>query len=224
MEPGNIIDFLDVSFGFPGLKNLFKGVSLSIQEGAFYVLEGPSGAGKSTFLRLINRLEEPVSGVIRFRGKPLANYSPPRLRRSLLYIQQTPTAIDGSVKENLLRPFSFKNNHHLHKPDHTKIETLLKDLHMQDVQLDDHARTLSVGQLQRLSLVRGLLLNPEVLLLDEPTSALDRESALAVMVILEKLNLESHLTVIAVTHRMEKTENIPYRHLFLRNGRIEVFS
>jgi len=221
MNKSNIIDFHGVTFGFPGQAPLFKDLSLSIHKGAFYLVQGPSGAGKSTFFRLINRLEEPASGEIRFKNKPLPDYSPPRLRQALLYVQQTPIAVDGSVADNLLLPFSFKSNHHLKKPHREKIETFLKDVHLKGVEMNDHARTLSVGQLQRLCLVRGLLLEPEVLLLDEPTSALDRESASAVTALLEQLNLESHLTVISVTHRTYGQENFPYRCLEMRDGRME---
>ena len=217
----NIIDFRNVTFAFEGKTPLFRELSLSIHKGAFYLVKGPSGAGKTTFLRLINRLEEPVSGEIRFQDKPFDSYSPPVLRRSLLYIQQTPTVMDGSVAENLLLPFSFKNNSHLTQPGQEKLEALLREVHLKDVGLDDHAMNLSVGQIQRLCLVRGLLLSPEVLLLDEPTSALDRESAQAVMALIERLNVESGLTILIVTHRTYGQGRIKPRYLRIKEGRIE---
>ena len=221
MDTNNIIECSGVTFGFPGQKPLFSRVSLSIEKGVFYLIQGPSGVGKSTFLRLLNRLEEPLSGEIRFKGKPLAAYSPPALRRALLYVQQTPSAVDGSVEENLLLPFAFKSNVHLKKPRPEKMATLLKKVHLDQVDMKEHARTLSVGQLQRLCLVRGLLLDPEVLLLDEPTSALDRESATAVTALLAQLNLESHLTVLSVAHHTYGLENVRYRHVQMKDGRIE---
>jgi putative ABC transport system ATP-binding protein len=221
MHENTIIDFRDVSFAFPDQKPLLRDVSLCIEKGVFYLIQGPSGVGKSTFLRLLNRLEEPLSGEIRFKGKPLETYSPPRLRRSLLYIQQTPTAVDGSVEDNLLLPFSFKTNLHLEKPSREKIVKLLEAVHLNHVEMNDHARTLSVGQLQRLCLVRGLLPNPEVLLLDEPTSALDRESAMAVTALLERLNVESNLTVLSVAHQTYDLGNVRYRHLQMRDGHME---
>ncbi len=221
MAENTIFDFRDVSFAFPDQKPLLREVSACIEKGTFYLIQGPSGVGKSTFLRLLNRLEEPLSGEIRFKGRPLDTYSPPRLRRSLLYIQQTPTAVDGSVEDNLLLPFAFKTNLHLERPSREKMVTLLKKVHLNRVEMNDHARTLSVGQLQRLCLVRGLLLNPEVLLLDEPTSALDRESALAVTALLEQLNLESNLTVLSVAHQTYDLGNVHYRHLQMRDGHME---
>ena len=220
MSNNNIIDFRGATFGFPGQTPLFTKLSLSIQKGAFYLVKGSSGAGKTTFLRLINRLEEPMSGEIRFKGKPVSAYPPPELRRSLLYIQQTPTMVDGSVEENLLLPFSFKNNLHLDRPHPKKLENLLRDVHLQGVGMNDHAMTLSVGQIQRLCLIRGLLLDPEVLLLDEPTSALDRESALAVTTLLERLNVESELTVLAVTHKTHGQRNVAPRCLEVKDGGI----
>ena len=221
MNNDNIIDFRSVTFGFPEQVTLFHELSLSIRKGSFYLVKGPSGAGKTTFLRLINRLEEPISGEIRFRDKPFDSYSPPVLRRSLLHIQQTPTVMDGSVAENLLLPFSFKNNSHLTQPGQEKLEALLREVHLKDVGMNDHAMNLSVGQIQRLCLVRGLLLSPEVLLLDEPTSALDRESAQAVMALIERLNVESGLTILIVTHRTYSQGPVNPRYLRIEEGRIE---
>jgi putative ABC transport system ATP-binding protein len=220
MDDSMIINFSNVTFGFSEQPPLFRKLSLPIEKGAFYLVKGPSGAGKTTFLRLMNRLEEPTSGEIRFKGKPLDAFPPPALRRSLLYIQQTPTMVDGSVEENLLLPFSFKNNLHLELPHPEKLENLLKDVLLQEVGMNDHAMTLSVGQIQRLCLIRGLLLAPEVLLLDEPTSALDRESALAVTTLLERLNVESGLTVLAVTHKTYGRGNVAHRCLEVNDGRI----
>ena len=200
MDKNNIIDFSGVTFGFPEQATLFTNLSLSIEKGSFYLIKGPSGAGKTTFLRLINRLEEPDSGIIRFKGKPFDAYPPPQLRHSLLLIQQTPTVVDGSVEDNLLLPFSFKNNSHLKRPRREKIEHLLAEVHLQDVTMNDHAMTLSVGQIQRLCLVRGLLLSPEILLLDEPTSALDPESSRLVHELVESERAEQGMSVILVAH------------------------
>ncbi len=219
-----IMEFRDVTFAFSNEPPLLKELSLAIQKGAFYLIRGPSGAGKSTLLRLLNRLEEPVSGEIRFRQKPLASYPPPRLRSLVLYIQQSPTVVDGSVEENLLLPFSLKIHQHRVKPEREKIEELLKTVHLGEVALTDPAGTLSVGQMQRLCLIRGLLLEPDVLLLDEPTSSLDGDSASAVTALVERLNLESHVTVLSATHHAHGGGHVPYRYLEIRDGRVEALS
>ena len=224
MATSSIIDFCRVSFAFSREAPLFTGVTLTIRKGGFYLVQGPSGAGKSSFLRLINRLEEPSSGEILFKGRPLSSYPPPLLRRSVLYVQQTPSVIDASVRENLLLPFSFKNNTHLEQPRDERLRTLLADFFLQGVGLDDNALTLSLGQLQRLCFIRGLLLSPEVLLLDEPTSALDRESAQVVESMVERLNRSSGLTVLTVTHKEPKPGLITPLFLKVAEGRIREFT
>lgn len=220
MAAGSIIDFRNVSFAFSRKAPILTGVTLTIREGGFYLVQGHSGVGKSTFLRLINRLEEPVSGEILFKGRPLPSYSPPLLRRSVLYVQQTPIVIDGSVRENLLLPFSFKNNSRLEQPVEERVKTLLADFLLHDVSLGDNALTLSLGQLQRLCFIRGLLLSPDVLLLDEPTSALDKESGGVLESMVERLNIESGLTVLTVTHKEPNLRQITPLILKMAGGRI----
>ncbi len=195
-----MISLSNVTFGYTGDLTLIQDVSYSFASGGFYVVQGPSGAGKSTLLRLLNRLEEPVSGSITFRGRPLSSYDVPELRRSVLYFPQTPIVIDGSVQTNLMLPFTFQTNSVMDRPDEQTLRRRLAQFLLDEVDLEDHAQSLSVGQLQRLCLIRGLLLSPEVLLLDEPTSALDPASRRAVQSITERFCRKTKATVIAVAH------------------------
>jgi putative ABC transport system ATP-binding protein len=224
MATNSIIEFSRVSFSFSGGTSLFKELNLSIMAEMFYLVQGPSGVGKSTFLRLINRLEEPSAGEIRFKGLPLPSYPPPLLRRSVLYIQQTPTVVDASVRENLLLPFTFKNNRDLSPPDDARLETLLNDFLLEGVNPSDPALTLSVGQLQRLCFIRGLLLSPEVLLLDEPTGALDADSSRVVETMVERSNQEFGLTVLMITHKKYETNRITPIVLEIAEGQVREVS
>ena len=220
MDQNPIIEFRRMTFGFLKQVPIFSNLSLSLEKGAFYGIQGPSGSGKTTFLRLINRLEEPLSGEIRFKKTPVTAYPPPELRRSLLYIQQTPTVMDESVEKNLLLPFSFKINRHLTPPHRETTRELMDELNLQNIRMQDHAMTLSVGQMQRLCLVRGLLLNPEVLLLDEPLSALDRENTLAVMTLLERFNQKFGLTLLMISHKTDAAAPMIHRHLEVSDGNV----
>jgi putative ABC transport system ATP-binding protein len=201
MPDDTAIEFSGVSFAFNPGRPLFCGLSLKLARGAFYIVRGASGSGKSTLLRLINRLEEPSEGTVFFNGLPLSEYRPPELRRSILSIQQTPVVIEGTVRENLLLPFSFKHNRKLEKPGDKTLHAQLEEMLLGGVNLEDSARNLSVGQMQRLCFIRGLLLSPEMLLLDEPASALDEESARIVEAKAENLRNASGLTVVMVSHR-----------------------
>ncbi len=216
-----VIELDGVSFGFAPESPLFEAVSLDFSAGSFYLVTGPSGVGKSTLLRLINRLEEPTAGEIRFQGRPLHLHAPPRLRRSILSVQQMPTAIDASVRDNLLLPFGFAANADLSRPDDAALERHLADVLLEDVSLEAHAQTLSVGQLQRLCILRGLLLEPEVMLLDEPTSALDNDSRDAVLALIARIYADTGMTTVMVSHRDVCPPGVDPVELRVRDRRIE---
>jgi putative ABC transport system ATP-binding protein len=107
----------------------------------------------------------------------------------------------GTVRENLLLPFSFRANADLATPLDNLLGAQLEKFLLTDVDLQTDAKTLSVGQLQRLCLIRGLLLSPAVVLLDEPASALDETSRRIVEETAEQLCTKDGLTVIMVSHR-----------------------
>jgi len=189
-----------VSFAHPGGRPILDGADVSVPRGSFVLLTGPSGAGKSTLLRLFCRLEEPQAGQVLLDGQPVSGLPPAQLRRRVSYLQQTPAVIPGSVRENLLLPFSFKAASGQERPDDAALTALLDSLAAGDIPLDQEAATLSVGQRQRLCLARSLLTRPEALLLDEPTSALDPESASAVLGAAESFCLDQGGTVVLVSH------------------------
>ncbi len=215
-----IIQFQNLSFVYPGGKTILERVALDMAAGRFYHLKGPSGSGKSSLLRLLIRLEEPTQGRISFKGKPLTEFYPPHLRRAILYLPQTPVATDSSVKDFLVQPFAFKANQDLSVPEDQGLKNRLMEFQLEDIRLNDHVQTLSVGQLQRLCFVRGLLLSPDVLLLDEPVSALDQESADILESRVQSLCAELKVTVVMVSHRPVNFNMDNYLVLNLKNGDI----
>lgn len=217
-----IIEFSNVTFSYAETKYLFQNLSLQLMPGNFYLIRGPSGSGKSTFLRLINRLEEPSSGTLFFNGRHLTSYSAPVLRRSILYIQQTPISVAATVRQNLLLAFSFKNNRDLTPPEDDVLRNHLDHLLLNGIQLETTAQTLSVGQLQRLCFIRGLLLNPQVLLLDEPAGSLDEESGRIVEETAQRLCTESGLAVLMVSHRPFEPGQVKCRILQIDDSGVEV--
>lgn len=222
MSNQNLIQFENISFQYTDGAPLFSDVSLTLNAGEFYLVRGPSGSGKSSLLRLMNRLEEPVSGQLFIKGAPFSSLSAPELRRQILYIQQTPVVTDGSVKDNLLMPFSFKNNRDLPLPDDDHLRAFLDEFSMGNVDLNKQARTLSVGQQQRLCLIRGLLLSPSVILLDEPTSALDDESSRIVENMAESLCLTRGKTIVMVSHREFRPREVKPIFIEVENGRFTI--
>lgn len=213
--------FEDVSFAFPESHPTLLHASLELERGSFVLIGGPSGSGKSTMLRLFNRLLEPQYGAIYYEGKALDEYSPMTLRREVVTVGQIPTLVPGNVRDNLLLPFAFRANSGLTKPDDTKLLHWMERLLLRGVKLTDKASSLSVGQRQRLCLIRTLLLEPKVMLMDEPTSALDPESRQIVEKTAEGLCREQGTTIIMVTHLLFELEKIRPMLLHLEGGKLE---
>jgi putative ABC transport system ATP-binding protein len=199
-------------------KVILDGADMAVPRGAFALLTGPSGAGKSTLLRLFCRLEEPQEGLVLLNGESVSALPPAILRRRMSYLQQTPTVVPGSVRENLLLPFSFKAAAGEARPDDAALSALLGRLAAGDIPLSQEAATLSVGQRQRLCLARALLTKPEVLLLDEPVSALDADSARAVLDAAEGFCLDDGGTVVLVSHADFVPARVAPLHFELAGG------
>ncbi len=194
-----ILELDSISFAYPDGASLFEHVDLSLEAKEFLLIRGPSGTGKSTLLRLLCRLEEPTEGTLRFDGIPYADMPPAELRRHVAYVQQTPTLMDGTVRDNLRTPFTFKANKALVSPDDPTLQQYLNDYLLSGVSLDMEAKQLSVGQAQRVCLIRSQLLSPRILLMDEPTSALDPDSAAVVLETARRLRNEG-MTILMISH------------------------
>lgn len=201
-------------------KTLFTDVSLTISQGDFLIIRGTSGSGKTSFLRLLNRLNEPSSGTISSDGTPLSSTEVTNYRRRVGYVQQTPILISGTVHENLMLSFRYKSAGR-DAPNRSQLEADLADFNLNDVKLDDLADNLSVGQKQRVALIRTLLTRPEVILGDEPTSALDPESRTIVEDRLRKVNREQNTTVILVTHLEFDPGDVSARKFMLDGGQLK---
>ena len=204
-----LLEIRNLSFAYEGSTALvFEGLTVNVQEGEFILIKGPSGSGKSTLLRLICRLNQPQGGSNHFQGNDITCIAPANLRSAISYVAQIPQMIDASVEENLLLPFSFSVNSAKPRPGREELREMLRKFYLGDVTPDQSAMKLSIGQKQRLAIMRALLQEPLLLLLDEPTSALDRESASMVFSIMERLNTEERKTLITVTHIDYKPETV----------------
>jgi putative ABC transport system ATP-binding protein len=193
---------------------ILDGLDLKVNKGELVTIMGASGSGKSTFLRLINRLSEIDSGIIRLNGNDIRSHVPMVLRQKIGMVFQVPVTFKGSVRDNLVFGIKLWGGN-------TGIETLSMDAGIPEDLLDADAGQLSIGEKQRVCIARALANQPEILLLDEPTSSLDALSAQRIEKLLLDLQKERDLTILWVTHEKEQVERIGGRRLILRDGRLE---
>jgi putative ABC transport system ATP-binding protein len=186
-----LFELQDVSLIRAG-KQVLRGVDARLPEGASCVA-GPSGSGKSTLLRLLNRLSDPDSGTVRYRGTDVREYDVLELRREVCLVPQLPALLEGTVADNI----RFAANCGDIDAD---IRRLLDLAGLDDSYAERDARRLSVGEQQRVMLARTLALEPSVLLLDEPTSALDEDRRDAVERTLLDLRRRLDISLVLVTH------------------------
>jgi UDP-glucose/iron transport system ATP-binding protein len=192
-------------------------LSYSFQKGQIYNIVGPSGAGKSSFLRLLNRLDEPTEGEILFYDKSLPSYPPTELRKKISMLFQIPYLFPGTVQDNL--EYCCKGSQGRKKVE-TDPAVYLERVGLSRDFAGKQAEDISVGEKQRVAIARALVLEPEVLLLDEPTSALDPSSAQKIERLILSLSKDLCLTVIMVTHNPEQAIRLGGETIFLVGGKM----
>jgi tungstate transport system ATP-binding protein len=190
---------------------------LDIRRGEVLALVGPSGAGKSTTLRLLNFLEPPTSGRVRFLD---AEFTPSRpvpmkLLRRVTTVFQRPLLLNRSVQTNVnygLRLRGQRNSVH-------RVEAALEQVGLSHMARQS-ARTLSGGEAQRVALARAIVLQPDVLLVDEPTANLDPYNVGLIEDILRSLNREQETTLVLVTHNVFQAKRLAQRVALLLDGQV----
>jgi putative ABC transport system ATP-binding protein len=187
-----------------GSRTVLADVSCGLPEGASCVA-GPSGSGKSSLLRLLNRLADPVSGAVRYRGADVRERDPLGLRREVGLVPQLPALLPGTVAENLTYAAGLDGARSGDGPD---VPRLLELAGLGADYADRDADRLSVGEQQRAMLARTLAVEPSVLLLDEPTSALDERARDAIESTLRDLRARLGLSLVLVTHDLEQARRM----------------
>ncbi len=211
-------------------QSVLSNVSLDLQEGEVKVLMGSSGSGKSTLLRCLNRLIEPTSGSIQFKGVEVtgAHVNVRELRKQIGFVfQQFALYSHLTVLENVTLGLRKLQGLGLSQANEKALFELSK--FEMTAHQSKYPSQLSGGQKQRVAIARALAMDPAVLVLDEPTSALDPVMSRDVADLINGLHVNG-ITMICVTHDLSLAKNISDRVLFLDKGviradeRIDVLS
>ena len=211
-----LIEVKDLCKSF-GNVNVLNGISTEIAQGEVVAIIGPSGCGKSTFLRSLNLLEEPTSGVITFEGTDITDKSVDINKIGMVF-QQFNLFPNYTVKGNImLAPVQtgLMNKEEASK----RADELLMRVGLSD-KADTYPAMLSGGQKQRIAIARALAMNPDVMLFDEPTSALDPEMVGEVLEIMKEL-AQDGMTMVVVTHEMGFAREVASRVMFINEGQIQ---
>ncbi len=213
-----ILELIDITQQFKASYSL-KAVNLTIDQGDVFALIGPTGAGKTTILRLIDLLDQPVSGRILFDGVDVTRSKSERLRtrRRMAYVQQRPTVFSMNVYENVA--VGLKWRHVKRQSIKESVEQALQLVGMEDYKKRD-AKTLSGGEIQRVAIARALVTEPELLLLDEPTANLDPISTEHTEEILENIIQSKQTTMIMSTHDRSQGQRLANKMGVLIDGEI----
>ena len=198
-----------------GIKTIIDSFTFDFWPGQIFTIVGPSGSGKTSLLRLFNRLDEKAGGQLVYHDRSVEEYKVVDLRRKIALVFQVPYMFPGTVESNIF--YSLKDN----KGQSGKmVQKYLSLVGLMSEIADQDPEKLSVGQQQRVSLARSLVMEPEILLLDEPTSALDPGSAGLIEDLIIKLNKELGLTIIMVTHNIGQAIKMDGFSLFLMDGKL----
>lgn len=214
------IELKEVSFQYPRSHgNAVRDISLRIAPGEKVAILGRAGSGKSTLLRLILGLYQPQEGSVRLDGIDTQQLAADQVRKAIGYISQQPTLLYGSLRENLLMGRTGIADQALLEAAYNADLKDMIDTHPQgfDMHIGERGESLSGGQRQAVALARGLVGNPNILLLDEPTSALDNGSEERVRSRLKAL--ASNKTLVLVTHRTAMLDLVD-RIIVLDQGRL----
>ena len=190
-------------------RKILSSLNLSINSDDVTVIMGPNGAGKSIFLKILNGILTPTSGCIKWNNKKQFSDT----LNTQAFVFQKPILLRRSVIANLDYMASVLG----YKKKISK-DRLLEIVQLQK-QKNQPARMLSLGEQQRLSLIRSLMLRPNLLLLDEPTANLDPASTKIIEDIILNLKMMG-IKIIFVTHNILQAKRIADEIIFLNEGKM----
>jgi putative ABC transport system ATP-binding protein len=181
---------------------VLENITLDIAEGEFLALMGPSGSGKSTLLNLIAALDNVDSGIIRVGGIDITGLTETELAEwrsvNVGFIFQFYNLIPVlTAFENVELPLLLTGLSRRERREHVELALQVVNLASR---MDHYPGQLSGGEQQRVAIARAIVTDPTILVADEPTGDLDRVAAEEVLELMDRLNRDSHKTIIMVTH------------------------
>lgn len=199
-----VIEFRNVSKTYPGsTRPAVKDFSLTVEEGATTAFVGPSGCGKTTLLRMVNRMVDPDEGTVLVRGDDVAQTHPVQLRRSIGYVMQHSGLMPHrTVRDNIADVARLGGTSKSAARD--KAEAMLELVGLDASLTKRYPAELSGGQAQRVGVARGLVNEPDVLIMDEPFGAVDPVVRRGLQREVVELREKLKTTILLVSHDIDE--------------------
>jgi len=209
------LELQDITKAYPGVR-ANDGVCLQVAAGEIHAVLGENGAGKSTLMKVIYGVTQPDSGRMLWEGVPVRVHSPEQARKLgiAMVFQHFSLFETLTVAENVWLGLGEKSK--------AAVVARIREQSARYGLEVDPARpvhTLSMGERQRIEIVRALLTNPKLLILDEPTSVLTPQAALELFVTLRRL-AESGCSILYISHKLDEIRALCQRCTVLRGGKV----
>lgn len=207
----NLIEVKKLKYSYPGKKDTLKGISFNVEEGKFICMVGENGSGKSTTMKCILGLNKNYEGEITVQGR--IGYLPQKTEiQSNFPASVQEVVMSGTIPNNVKSLF-------YRKEDREKANNIMKTLGIEDIKKKCFA-DLSGGQQQRVLIARAMCATDKLIILDEPTNGLDPSIAKQIYKMLDKLKKENNLTILMVSHDIERALNYADEVIELTDGKI----
>ncbi|MDQ7029139.1 MAG: heme ABC exporter ATP-binding protein CcmA [Ardenticatenia bacterium] len=197
-----------------GLRRALRGIHMRVAQGEWVTLFGPNGAGKTTLIHIIATLVRPSRGTVRLQGHPLTGDWTEARRHIGLVSHRSFLYPDLTAAENLRL---YAHLYDVSSPE-ARIRALAERVGLAK-RLHDPVRTFSRGMVQRLTIARALIHDPQILLLDEPYTGLDAGAVAWLTRLLGQMAREGH-TILMATHNVEQGLALCDRAIILHRGRL----
>ncbi len=207
----NIITIKNLSFKYSGNQNVLKKINLEVNEGDFLCIVGENGSGKSTLIKCILGLNSIEKGKTEIKEK--AGYLPQKTDIQTNFPASIEEIVLSGTIVNSIKKIWYT------KEDKEKANKIMKDLNIYDIRKKCF-RDLSGGQQQRVLIARALCSNNSLIILDEPTNGLDPNIAKQIYSILSKMNKKKNVTIIMVSHDIDRAVKYCTRLIEIKNGEV----